>query len=49
MWEQWSKPKAEGGDISTIWVQVTNPGQSLPNADVSVPECDMVPAVVMNW
>jgi len=31
MFEQWSKPKADGGDISTIWVQVTNPGQTLPN------------------
>ncbi len=31
MWEQWCKPAAEGGDISTIWVQVTNPGQTLPN------------------
>ncbi len=31
MWEQWSKPASEGGDISTIWVQVTNPGQTLPN------------------
>jgi len=31
MWEYWSKPAAEGGDISTIWVQVTNPGQTLPN------------------
>ena len=31
MWEQFSKPTADGGDIHTIWVQVTNPGQSLPN------------------
>ncbi|MCB9683507.1 MAG: molybdopterin-dependent oxidoreductase [Alphaproteobacteria bacterium] len=31
MWEQFSKPKADGGDIHTIWVQVTNPGQTLPN------------------
>ena len=31
MFEQWCKPAAEGGDISTIWVQVTNPGQTLPN------------------
>lgn len=31
MFEAWSKPKAEGGDIHTIWVQVTNPGQTLPN------------------
>ena len=32
MWSQWSKPAAEGGDIHTIWVQVTNPGQTMPNA-----------------
>lgn len=31
MWEQFIKPKSEGGDIHTIWVQVTNPGQTLPN------------------
>jgi nitrate reductase NapA len=31
MFEQWSKAASEGGDISTIWVQVTNPGQTLPN------------------
>ncbi len=31
LWEQFSKPKAQGGDIHTIWVQVTNPGQTLPN------------------
>ena len=31
MWEQWCTPKADGGDIHTIWVQVTNPGQTLPN------------------
>ena len=33
MWEQWSKPKADGGDVHTIWVQVTNPAQSLPNLE----------------
>ena len=33
MWESFCTPKADGGDISTIWVQVTNPAQSLPNAD----------------
>jgi nitrate reductase NapA len=32
MWERFSTPKDKGGDISTIWVQVTNPGQTLPNA-----------------
>jgi nitrate reductase NapA len=31
MWETFSKPAAEGGDLHTIWVQVTNPGQTLPN------------------
>jgi len=31
MWEQFCTPTNEGGDIDTIWVQVTNPGQSLPN------------------
>jgi len=31
MWEEWSKPKKQGGRIHTIWVQVTNPGQTLPN------------------
>jgi len=31
MWSRFSKTAAEGGDIHTIWVQVTNPGQTLPN------------------
>lgn len=31
MWEKFSTPTEEGGDIHTIWVQVTNPGQTLPN------------------
>jgi nitrate reductase NapA len=31
MWEQFCTPAEQGGDIDTIWVQVTNPGQSLPN------------------
>ncbi len=31
MWEQFCTPTNEGGDIDTIWVQVTNPGQTLPN------------------
>jgi nitrate reductase (cytochrome) len=32
MWESWSTPKSKkGGDIHTIFVQVTNPGQTLPN------------------
>lgn len=31
MWEKFSTPSDKGGDIKTLWVQVTNPGQSLPN------------------
>ncbi|MEZ4361336.1 MAG: molybdopterin-dependent oxidoreductase [Kofleriaceae bacterium] len=31
MWKRFSTPKDQGGDISTIWVQVTNPARSLPN------------------
>lgn len=31
MWEKFSTPKDKGGDIHTLWVQVTNPGQTLPN------------------
>jgi nitrate reductase (cytochrome) len=31
MWQQFSTPKEKGGDIHTIWVQVTNPGHTLPN------------------
>lgn len=31
MWESFCTPTSEGGSISTIWVQVTNPGQTLPN------------------
>jgi nitrate reductase NapA len=31
MWEHFSKPASEGGDIHTVWVQVTNPAQTLPN------------------
>lgn len=31
MWKRFSTPSTAGGDIHTIWVQVTNPGQSLPN------------------
>lgn len=31
MWEQFCTSAADGGDIDTIWVQVTNPGQTLPN------------------
>ncbi len=31
MWESFCTPTGEGGDIGTIWVQVTNPGQTLPH------------------
>ena len=31
MWEKFCQPSSEGGDIATIWVQVTNPGQTLPD------------------
>lgn len=31
MFEQFTKPTAAGGDIDTVFVQVTNPGQTLPN------------------
>ena len=31
MWKSFSTPRAQGGDIDTIWVQVTNPAHSLPN------------------
>jgi len=31
MWEKFCTPADKGGDIQTLWVQVTNPGQSLPN------------------
>jgi nitrate reductase NapA len=30
-------PKTKGGDIDTIWVQVTNPGQTLPNLHALFP------------
>lgn len=31
MWKRFSTPAKDGGDIHTIWVQVTNPAQTLPN------------------
>ncbi len=31
MWESFCTPRDQGGKIDTIWVQVTNPGQTLPN------------------
>lgn len=33
MFEQFCTPTTEGGAIDTLWVQVTNPGQSLPNTE----------------
>lgn len=36
MFKSWSTPKDKGGDIHTIFVQVTNPGQTLPNVDLLV-------------
>jgi nitrate reductase (cytochrome) len=31
LWEKFCTPTEQGGDISTVFVQVTNPGQTLPN------------------
>ncbi len=31
LWKRFSTPKKDGGDIHTVWVQVTNPAQTLPN------------------
>lgn len=31
LWEKFCTPAAKGGDIDTLWVQATNPGQTLPN------------------
>jgi nitrate reductase (cytochrome) len=31
MWRRFSTPRERGGDIHTLWVMVTNPGQTLPN------------------
>ncbi len=31
MWDHFCTPTSKGGKVSTVWVQVTNPGQSLPN------------------
>ena len=36
MWESFCTPAAQGGDIHTIWVQVTNPAQTLPNTHALV-------------
>ncbi|MGV3484966.1 MAG: molybdopterin-dependent oxidoreductase [Planctomycetaceae bacterium] len=34
MFQQFTTPKADGGDIDTVFVQVTNPGQTLPNLNL---------------
>ncbi len=31
MFRRFNTPASEGGDIETLWVQVTNPGQTMPN------------------
>lgn len=31
LWEKFCTPTDQGGDIATVFVQVTNPGQTLPN------------------
>jgi nitrate reductase NapA len=36
MWKRFSTPKKDGGDIATIWVQVTNPAQTMPNSHMLV-------------
>jgi nitrate reductase NapA len=36
MWKRFSTPKKDGGDITTIWVQVTNPAQTMPNSHMLV-------------
>jgi nitrate reductase NapA len=42
MWERFCTPTDQGGDIDTLFVQVTNPGQSLPNrARLFEPQADL--------
>jgi len=36
LWQKFGTPKEQGGDIHTVWVQVTNPGQTLPNSHALV-------------
>ncbi len=36
MWKRFSTPAKDGGDIHTIWVQVTNPAQTMPNLHLLV-------------
>jgi nitrate reductase NapA len=37
MFEQFAKPGSQGGDIDTLFVQVTNPAQTLPNLNKLMP------------
>ncbi|MBX3128942.1 MAG: molybdopterin-dependent oxidoreductase [Polyangiaceae bacterium] len=43
MWEKFSTPPEQGGDIHTIWVQVTNPAHSLPNRHALVDPSRKIP------
>ncbi len=43
MWKKFSTPDEQGGDIHTIWVQVTNPAQSLPNRPLLVDPSRKIP------
>jgi nitrate reductase NapA len=36
MWKRFSTPTDKGGDVDTLWVQATNPAQSMPNATALV-------------
>lgn len=31
LFKRFNTPTSEGGDVTTVWVQVTNPGQTIPN------------------
>ncbi|MFO0836538.1 MAG: molybdopterin-dependent oxidoreductase [Phycisphaerales bacterium] len=33
MFKRFNTPTDQGGDITTLWVQVTNPGQTIPNLE----------------
>ncbi|MBL9119112.1 MAG: molybdopterin-dependent oxidoreductase [Phycisphaerae bacterium] len=33
LFKRFNTPTAEGGDVTTVWVQVTNPGQTMPNLE----------------
>jgi nitrate reductase NapA len=36
MWKRFTSPADKGGDLHTLWVQVTNPAQTLPNRGLLV-------------